>query len=160
MIFGMAAFATLSGRLPEEEGCDAWRSYLEDGPDRLVPVEAFPSATVQYLRQPRNQDARIAICRIVDGIEPGRGQSEEPVVEARKLVRAAVRGGPRRLKRDDRAAALVASLSTLPTVFPGQFRAVPMTAPEDSHGAKHKASGRGREGAITLVAPAGPPIEP
>ena len=154
VILGMAAFATLGGLLSVEARLGAWHTYLEHGPDGREPVEAFPSATIQYLRQSRNAAARTGVRQLIDAMEPATGQTKAHVVTACELVQTALRVGPKGIKKDDRAAALVAALSTLPAVFPGQFSTVLMSPPDHCHGTKHQASGQGREGAITLVGPA------
>lgn len=148
ILVGMAAFAAFSGQL---KNLAAWRAYIGDGPDGSEPVETFPSATIQFLRQPRNAAVRDKVLRLLDGMVPAAGHPPELVRQACSWVRFALENGPTCLSKNDHAAALVAALSTLPAIYTAHFCAIPMSAKDGEHKAKHKASGRGCEGAITLV---------
>lgn len=142
IMFGMATFAVVGGRLPNKDRESGWRDYLGGGPNGSEPLEAFPSATIQFLRQARNAAANNAVRCLL------RGMVGDQVDRPRKLIESALEYGPKALDGDDRAAALITALSTLGTVFPGAFAAVAL---DDQKVRKHAPAKIGREGQITLV---------
>ena len=147
MILGMALFASLRDVRKEMDESE-WHDFLADGPDEQGPLEAFPSATVQYLRQQRNADAIARIRHLIGSMEASEDQGRDVLVRAKNCLLMALINGPKPL--DDRTAALIAALSTLPSVFPEHYAPVRMV-PDAARRLKHQTSGRGREGVVTMI---------
>lgn len=150
MVVGMASFAAACAE--SELGPRRWKEHLARGFESSSAVEVFPSATIQALRLPRRQAARLLIEKSIRGMSPKTDASASTLGHAQKLIHSAIAFGPSAFGGNDAVASLIAAFSTLPKAFPQSFRLVSMleAARQPEVTPKHRAAG-GWEGGIVLI---------
>lgn len=132
ILFGMAAFYAFESNFQGNQA--GWTAFLENGLGAALPalpahiIEVFPRATIQYLRHqnaqpPQGQQIPAFQAAVINPLinnNPGAGLELG-------LINAVLGNG--RPTKNDRADALLAALTTLPTIVPNQYDYIQLQNP-------------------------------
>ena len=156
MLFGMAAFYAFESNF--HHNLQGWRNYLLNGlaiANQALPwhvIEVFPRATIQYLR---SQNHHIPAANIIQNfldnmIMPLIHNSHDQIsIEALNRINEVLQNGEPTM--NDYADALIAALTTLPSIMPDQYHYMTLEGDTPTDYAPLPPNNRQQEGRIFLL---------